>query len=64
LQGFEEARVERLACVVHNRTISRPGVDMLLSLFSTLAVGLAIIMAILTLVIPFTLGLFDRRDTQ
>ena len=35
---------------------------MLLSLFSAFAVGLAITVATMTIVIPFVLGLFDRRD--
>jgi hypothetical protein len=37
---------------------------MLLSLFSAVAVGLAIAVTIQTLVIPFVLGLFYRRDTH
>jgi hypothetical protein len=38
------------------------GVTMLLSLFSAFAVGLALIVAIVTIAIPFILGFFDRRD--
>jgi hypothetical protein len=37
---------------------------MFLSLLSAFAVGLALIVAVLTLVIPFVFGLFDRRDTH
>ncbi len=37
---------------------------MLFSLFSAVAAGLAVVMAIQTLVIPFVLGLFSRRDTH
>jgi hypothetical protein len=35
---------------------------MLHSLFSAFAVGLALTLAVATVVIPFVLGLFDRRD--
>jgi hypothetical protein len=35
---------------------------MFLSLLSAFAVGLALIVAILTIAIPFVLGSFDRRD--
>ncbi len=35
---------------------------MLLSLFSAFAVGLAITVTMMTVVIPFMLGLLDRRD--
>lgn len=37
---------------------------MFLSLLSAFAVGLAITVAFLTLVAPFVLGLFDRRDNH
>ena len=36
---------------------------MFLSLLSAFAVGLVLIVAVLTVVIPFILGFFDRRDT-
>ena len=36
---------------------------MFLSLFSALAVGLALIVAVVTVAIPFILGSFGRRDT-
>ncbi len=35
---------------------------MFLSLFSTCAVGLAVVVIVLTIVIPFVLGFFDRRE--
>ena len=35
---------------------------MFASLFSAIVVGLALFVAFLTLVVPFVLGLFDRRD--
>jgi len=35
---------------------------MFLSLFSAFAVGLAIVVAIVTIAIPFVRGFFDRRD--
>jgi hypothetical protein len=41
------------------RLDTRPGDVMLLSLFSAFAVCLTIIVAIVTLVVPFVLGLFD-----
>jgi hypothetical protein len=37
---------------------------MFLSLFSALTAGLVIFVVIQTLVIPFVLGLFSRRDTH
>jgi hypothetical protein len=37
---------------------------MLFSLFSAVAAGLAIALVIQTLVIPFVLGCFSRRDTH
>ena len=42
----------------------RPGVAMILSLLSAFAVGLASVVVVLTVVIPFALGTFDRRDTH
>jgi hypothetical protein len=36
---------------------------MILSLLSAFAVGLALIVAVLTIAIPFVLGLFDRSHT-
>jgi hypothetical protein len=36
---------------------------MILSLLSAFAVGLALVMAVLTVVIPFVLGHLDRRDS-
>ena len=36
---------------------------MILSLLSAFAVGLAVVVAVLTVAIPFLLGIFDRRDT-
>jgi len=37
---------------------------MILSLLSAFAVGLVLVVAVLTLAIPFVLGLFVRRDTH
>jgi len=46
----------RPAGPTHNRG------DMLLSLFSAFAVGLALTIAVATIAVPIALGLFDRRD--
>jgi hypothetical protein len=35
---------------------------MFFSLFSTCAVGLAIVVIFLTIVVPFVFGFFDRRE--
>ncbi len=43
--------------------VSNSGADMLLSVFTAIAVGLAFVVVILTVVIPFVLGYFDHRDT-
>jgi hypothetical protein len=37
---------------------------MLISIFSALTAGLVIAVVIQTLVVPFVLGLFSRRDTH
>jgi hypothetical protein len=37
---------------------------MILSLLSAFAVGLASVVVVLTVAIPFVLGLFDRRDSR
>ena len=55
-------RGDRLTFASAGRCASRPGVVMFLSLFSAFAVGLAITVALMTLVAPFVHGLFDRRD--
>jgi hypothetical protein len=43
---------------------SASGVDMLLSLFSAFAVGLAVVVTVVTIVLPFAIGFFERRDTH
>ncbi len=43
-------------------SVSDSGVEMFLSLFSTFAVGLAFVAILLTIVIPFVAGFFDRRE--
>ena len=54
---------DRPVSVLMISSVPRPGVAMFLSLFSALAVGLVLIVAVLTVVLPFILGFFDRRDT-
>ncbi len=43
-------------------SVQGPGVEMLYSLFTTFAVGLAVFVFLLTIVIPLVLGYFDRRE--
>jgi hypothetical protein len=59
---FDGTRGEMPAAISPHQITSRPRGDMLHSLFSAFAVGLALTVAVATVVIPFVLGLFDRRD--
>jgi hypothetical protein len=44
------------------RRLSNPGIAMFLSFLSALAVGLVLLVTLLTVVIPFVMGFFGRRD--
>jgi hypothetical protein len=53
---------QTVAVFSKSESVSGPGVEMFVSLFSTCAVGLVFIVIVLTIVIPFILGIFDRRE--